>query len=45
MNERANLICFKVIKDIKVGDEITTFYGDNYFGEDNKECLCETCER
>lgn len=32
-------------KDIAVGEEITVVYGWNYFGEDNCECLCATCER
>ncbi|KAJ3213717.1 hypothetical protein HDU67_002558 [Dinochytrium kinnereticum] len=40
-----NAICFKVIKNIEVGEEITTFYGNDYFGEGNKECLCASCER
>ncbi len=31
-------------KNIEVGDEITVTYGENYFGEDNCECLCKTCE-
>ncbi|KAG0197474.1 Histone-lysine N-methyltransferase set9 [Mortierella sp. GBA30] len=37
-------ICFRVIKPISVNDEITTSYGDNYFGPNNQECLCATCE-
>jgi [histone H4]-N-methyl-L-lysine20 N-methyltransferase len=32
-------------RDIFTGDEITVTYGDNYFGEDNCECLCHTCEK
>lgn len=32
------------VRDIEIGDEITVTYGDNYFGEDNCECLCKTCE-
>ena len=32
------------VRAINVGDEITVDYGDHYFGEDNCECLCATCE-
>lgn len=31
-------------KPIEAGDEITVSYGDDYFGENNEECLCNTCE-
>ncbi|KAI1432958.1 hypothetical protein GGR50DRAFT_671662 [Xylaria sp. CBS 124048] len=31
-------------RSIEVGDEITVSYAENYFGEDNCECLCKTCE-
>lgn len=31
-------------RNIQIGEEITVTYGDNYFGEDNCECLCKTCE-
>ncbi|KAF4548778.1 Histone-lysine N-methyltransferase-like protein 2 [Elsinoe fawcettii] len=32
------------VRNIQVGEEITVTYGDDYFGEDNCECLCATCE-
>ncbi|OCK82883.1 hypothetical protein K432DRAFT_415021 [Lepidopterella palustris CBS 459.81] len=32
------------VKNIEVGEEITVSYGEDYFGEDNEECLCASCE-
>lgn len=32
------------VRQIKEGEEITVTYGENYFGENNCECLCQTCE-
>ena len=31
-------------RDIEVGEEITVTYSDGYFGENNCDCLCSTCE-
>jgi histone-lysine N-methyltransferase SUV420H len=33
------------IRNIEVGEEITVTYADNYFGVNNSECLCCTCEK
>ncbi|KAI8910986.1 hypothetical protein EDD86DRAFT_265219, partial [Gorgonomyces haynaldii] len=39
-----NLV-FRVIKPISRNSEILVQYSPNYFGENNCDCLCATCER
>jgi [histone H4]-N-methyl-L-lysine20 N-methyltransferase len=32
------------VQNIDVGEELTVSYGNDYFGPDNIDCLCHTCE-
>ena len=41
----ATLITIETIREVKKGEEITVYYGSDYFGEDNKDCLCPECKK
>ncbi|CAO3702735.1 unnamed protein product [Rhizopus stolonifer] len=43
--QQASNVTFRALKVIKLGDELTVSYGDHYFGIDNCECRCLTCEK
>ncbi|KAF2086561.1 hypothetical protein K490DRAFT_44214 [Saccharata proteae CBS 121410] len=43
--EGAHTMTIVSTRPIEMGEEITVSYGDDYFGEDNCECLCATCEK
>ncbi|KAI8997428.1 hypothetical protein BDB01DRAFT_713517, partial [Pilobolus umbonatus] len=40
-----NAVTFSIVKNIARGEEMTVHYGTHYFGINNCECLCSTCER
>ena len=37
-------LSFVALRDIHPGEELLSFYRDNYFGVGNRDCLCRTCE-
>ena len=44
IQEKGNKVSLQAIRDIKVGEELTIFYGNDYFERENKDCECRTCE-
>jgi histone-lysine N-methyltransferase SUV420H len=38
------IMTIQALRQIKIDEEITVSYGDDYFGPGNGSCLCATCE-
>lgn len=43
-SRKGKQISIRSIKEIHIGQELTVAYAKNYFGSNNKECRCVTCE-
>lgn len=41
---RSGVACLRTNRPIRVGEEITAYYGQHYFGANNVHCLCSTCK-
>ena len=39
-----NELVYYTVREIEPGEELTGFYGSHYFGEQNQECRCRTCQ-
>jgi hypothetical protein len=39
-----NELVYHTVREINPGEELTGFYGSHYFGEQNQECHCRTCQ-
>ncbi|ODQ64412.1 hypothetical protein NADFUDRAFT_79930 [Nadsonia fulvescens var. elongata DSM 6958] len=41
---KAGLLGIKTTRRIEIGEEITATYSIDYFGDENRDCLCSDCE-
>ncbi|XP_029340894.1 histone-lysine N-methyltransferase KMT5C-like [Acyrthosiphon pisum] len=41
---RSGVACLRTNRPVRVGEEVTAFYGEHYFGANNAHCLCATCK-
>ena len=44
VNLTSRLVCLQATRKIEPGEELTIFYGKDYFRRNNKDCECATCE-
>jgi histone-lysine N-methyltransferase SUV420H len=44
-NVFASNVTYTAIRNIAAGDELFLSYGDSFFGENNCNCQCNTCEQ
>ena len=44
VQEKGKVVFLQAVKDINPGEELTIFYGKDYFERANKDCECRTCE-
>ncbi|EEB06106.2 histone lysine methyltransferase Set9 [Schizosaccharomyces japonicus yFS275] len=38
-------VWLQTVRPVRAGEELTTYYSSRYFGPNNRDCLCESCER
>ena len=40
----SKMVSLRASRDIEPGEELTIYYGENYFGRNNKGCQCSDCK-
>uniref|UniRef100_A0A914QFG8 [histone H4]-N-methyl-L-lysine(20) N-methyltransferase n=1 Tax=Panagrolaimus davidi TaxID=227884 RepID=A0A914QFG8_9BILA len=45
LSNKINTATITVLRDLNPGDELFIFYGPAFFGENNCDCECQTCEK